>query len=69
MIHLTEQIETKTMEEDEDALFKLYALYFYTIYRALEANKLIYDIAEPSYSDLTIPRRHGKNEEQEMCDC
>jgi hypothetical protein len=51
------EVEVKTLEENEDSLFKMY----HTFFRFIN-----YPLGEPSYSDMIKMENNGKNEELGM---
>lgn len=58
VIRLTQQVETKTLEEDEDTVFKMCA-------RLCATSKWLYlltiSTGEPSFSALTLAKARGRN--------
>lgn len=65
VIRLTEQVETKTMEENEDPIFKMYVLAFPSI-RRNPSDDRISTPGGPNCSDSIPPPRNGKKGERAM---
>jgi len=71
VIHLTDKVDTKTLEEDEDQLFKMYA----TSLDLLPTSQRLLmflcwlGLGAPNSSDSMQSVPSGKNEEQASCVC
>jgi hypothetical protein len=71
VIHLTDKVETKTLEEDEDQLFKMCAAsldLLFSSYGILTYFRWL-GLGAPNSSDLMHPAPNGRNEERASCVC
>lgn len=71
VIHLTDKVETKTLEEDEDQLFKMYAtsLDLFSVSQQIFMFIRWLGLGAPNSSDSMQSVPSGRNEERASCVC